>query len=93
MCSISAVTCDYYLRYLATMQFVGNGFLKAQGYHKGQLFDPVRPAESLTHLVNAVFKRQFGLKVNSATYIRPAIAYIQVFLNYIVNYTYKNLKI
>lgn len=75
------------------MQFVGNGFLKAQGYHKGQLFDPARPAESLTHLVNAVFKRQFGLKVNSATYIRPAIAYIQVFLNYTLNYTYKNLKI
>ncbi|XP_021926119.1 uncharacterized protein LOC110832943 isoform X1 [Zootermopsis nevadensis] len=64
-------------RYLTTLQFVGNGFLKAQGYHKGQLFDPARPAESLSHLVNAVFKRQFGLKVNSATYIRPAIAYIQ----------------
>jgi len=75
------------------MQFVGNGFLKAQGYHKGQLFDPARPAESLTHLVNAVFKRQFGLKVNSATYIRPAIAYIQVFISNTVNSTYKNLKI
>ena len=85
--------CDYYCRYLATMQFVGNGFLKAQGYHKGQLFDPARPAESLTHLVNAVFKRQFGLKVNSATYIRPAIAYIQVFISYTVNSTYKDLKI
>ncbi|XP_069695757.1 uncharacterized protein [Periplaneta americana] len=64
-------------RYLATLQFVGNGFLKAQGYHKGQLFDSARPAESLSHLINAVFKRQFGLKVNSGTYIKPAVSYIQ----------------
>lgn len=64
-------------RYLATIQFVGNGFLKAQGYHKAQLFDPARPAESLSHLANAVFKRQFGLKVNSGTYIKPAVSYIQ----------------
>jgi hypothetical protein len=74
------------------MQFVGNGFLKAQGYHKGQLFDPARPAESLSHLVNAVFKRQFGLKVNSATYIRPAVTYIQVFLNCTSNSAFQNLK-
>ena len=74
------------------MQFVGNGFLKAQGYHKGQLFDPARPAESLSHLINAVFKRQFGLKVNSATYIKPATAYIQVFPNYTANSIFQNLK-
>lgn len=60
------------------MQFIGNGFLKAQGYSKAVLFDPARPAESLSLLANAVFKRQFGLKVNSSTYIKPAVAYIQV---------------
>ncbi|PSN58281.1 hypothetical protein C0J52_00110 [Blattella germanica] len=64
-------------RYLATIQFVGNGFLKAQGYHKAALFDPARPSESLSHMINAIFKRQFGLKVNSAVYIKPAVAYIQ----------------
>lgn len=64
-------------RYLATAQFVGNNFLKAQGYPKATHFDPARPAESLSMLANAVFKRHFGLKVNSATYIKPAVAYIQ----------------
>nr|CAD7592942.1 unnamed protein product [Timema genevievae] len=64
-------------RYISTAQFMANNFLKAQGYHKGALFDPIRPAESLSHLTNAVFKRQFGLKVNSATYIKPAVTYIQ----------------
>ncbi|XP_054290436.1 uncharacterized protein LOC129005549 [Macrosteles quadrilineatus] len=64
-------------RYLATIQFMGNGFLKAQGYSKAVLFDPARPTESLSLLANAVFKRQFGLKVNSAVYIKPAVAYIQ----------------
>lgn len=64
-------------RYLATALFVGNNFLNAQGYPKATHFDPARPAESLSLLANAVFKRHFGLKVNSATYIRPAVAYIQ----------------
>jgi len=55
-----------------------NGFLKSQGYSKAAQSDPARPAESLSFLADAVFKRQFGLKVNSATYIKPAIAYLQV---------------
>ncbi|CAH0390758.1 unnamed protein product [Bemisia tabaci] len=64
-------------RYLATLQFIGNGFLKSQGYARAAMFDPARPAESLSFLADAVFKRQFGLKVNSAKYIRPAVAYVQ----------------
>lgn len=55
-----------------------NGFLKSQGYSKAAQFDSARPAESLSFLADAVFKRQFGLKVNSATYIKPAMAYLQV---------------
>ncbi|XP_034254965.1 uncharacterized protein LOC117653420 [Thrips palmi] len=64
-------------RYMTTAQFVGNSFLKAQGYPKATHFDPSRPAESLSLLANAVFKRHFGLKVNAATYIKPAVAYVQ----------------
>lgn len=67
-----------FYRYLSTTQFIMNGFLKSQGYSKAAQFDQARPAESLSFLADAVFKRQFGLKVNSATYIKPAIAYIQV---------------
>lgn len=35
-------------RYLNTMQFVGNSFLKAQGFPKVAMFDATRPAESLS---------------------------------------------
>lgn len=60
------------------MQLMGNGFLQSQGYSKAVMFDPARPAESLSSLANAVFKRQFGLKINSEVYIKPAVTYVQV---------------
>lgn len=43
-------------RYLNTAQFVGNSFLKSQGYPKAVMFEPARPVESLSRLVNAVLK-------------------------------------
>ncbi|KAK7864106.1 hypothetical protein R5R35_002748 [Gryllus longicercus] len=64
-------------RFFSTAQFMGNSFLKAQGYPKSALFDPAKPAESLSRMVNSVFKRQFNLKINSATYIKPAVSYLQ----------------
>ncbi|GLH09599.1 Uncharacterized protein GBIM_14665 [Gryllus bimaculatus] len=64
-------------RFFSTAQFMGNSFLKAQGYPKAALFDPAKPAESLSRMVNSVFKRQFNLKINSATYIKPAVSYLQ----------------
>lgn len=65
------------MKFLSTAQFMGNSFLKAQGYPKSALFDPAKPAESLSRMVNSVFKRQFNLKVDSATYIKPAVSYLQ----------------
>lgn len=38
-------------RYLATAQFVGNSFLKSQGYPKSVMFDPTKPTESLARFV------------------------------------------
>lgn len=35
-------------RYLNTVQFVGNSFLKSQGFPKSAMFDSMRPAESLS---------------------------------------------
>lgn len=35
-------------RYLNTIQFVGNSFLKSQGFPKSAMFDSTRPAESLS---------------------------------------------
>ncbi|OAD56523.1 hypothetical protein WN48_03210 [Eufriesea mexicana] len=64
-------------RYLSTVQFVGNGFLKSQGFPKSAMFDSTRPVESLSRLVNAVGKRHLGMKMDSLQYIKPAVAYIQ----------------
>ncbi|XP_066601269.1 uncharacterized protein [Prorops nasuta] len=64
-------------RYLATAQFVGNSFLKSQGFPKSVMFDQNRPAESISRLVNSIGKRYLGVKVDSVQYIKPAIAYIQ----------------
>ena len=38
-------------RYLSTVQFVGNAFLKSQGYPKSVMFEPSRPTESLSRSV------------------------------------------
>ena len=48
-------------RYLNTAQFVGNSFLKSQGFPKSAMFDSMRPVESLSRYF-ATLKR---LKFNS----------------------------
>lgn len=37
-------------RYLTTAQFVGNSFLKSQGFPKTAMFDAARPTDSLSRL-------------------------------------------
>ncbi|XP_014230721.1 uncharacterized protein LOC106655049 [Trichogramma pretiosum] len=64
-------------RYLATAQFIGNSFLKSQGYPKAVMFEPTRPTESLSRLINAVAKRHLNMNVDSYQYVKPAIAYVQ----------------
>ena len=44
-------------RYMVTAQFIGNSFLKAQGFPKSVMFEPSRPAESLSRLV--VFYKKY----------------------------------
>ncbi|KAI5713584.1 hypothetical protein M8J76_001688 [Diaphorina citri] len=65
------------LRYLSTAQMLGNNVLQSQGYPKSALLDSNRPTESTINVVNAVLKRQFGMKVDSAHYIRPAVQYLK----------------
>ncbi|CAK9824743.1 hypothetical protein ANTRET_LOCUS2861 [Anthophora retusa] len=64
-------------RYLNTIQFVGNSFLKSQGFPKAAMFDSTKPVESLSRLVNAVGKRHLGMKIDSSQYIKPAVAYVK----------------
>ncbi|XP_043247949.1 uncharacterized protein LOC122394857 [Colletes gigas] len=64
-------------RYLNTVQFVGNSFLKSQGFSKLAMFDAMRPVESLCRLTDVVAKRHLGMKFDSSQYIKPAVAYVQ----------------
>ncbi|XP_076235577.1 uncharacterized protein LOC143179979 [Calliopsis andreniformis] len=64
-------------RYLNTAQFVGNSFLKSQGFPKSAMFDAMRPVDSLSRVVDAVTRRHLGMHFDSSQYIRPAMAYIQ----------------
>ncbi|XP_023289404.1 uncharacterized protein LOC105701497 [Orussus abietinus] len=68
-------------RYLTTVQYVGNSFLKSQGYPKPVMFDSTRPADSLSRLINAVAKRHLNMKIDSYKYIKPAVAYFQELIN------------
>ncbi|XP_054006528.1 uncharacterized protein LOC128891214 [Hylaeus anthracinus] len=64
-------------RYLNTVQFVGNSFLKSQGFPKMAMFDAMRPMESLCRTIDAIAKRHLSMKVDSSQYIKPAVAYVQ----------------
>ncbi|KAL0129867.1 hypothetical protein PUN28_001852 [Cardiocondyla obscurior] len=64
-------------RYLTTAQFVGNSFLKSQGFPKAMMFDASKPAESISRLANGMAKRYLNMKIDSSQYVRPAISYFQ----------------
>ncbi|KAI4503723.1 hypothetical protein M0802_001126 [Mischocyttarus mexicanus] len=64
-------------RYLTTVQFVGNSFLKSQGYPRSVMFDANKPTESISRLLNVAARKHLNMKINSSQYVRPAIAYIQ----------------
>jgi len=57
---------------------VANNFLQSQGYPRSALFDPARPAETLSALADTMLQRTVGIQVNSITYVKPAVSYIQV---------------
>lgn len=57
-----------------------NGFLKSQGYPKTTFFDPARPSETISNLVDHIAKRHLSVKVDSRTYVKPAVSYIKELL-------------
>ncbi|XP_029172296.1 uncharacterized protein LOC114941467 [Nylanderia fulva] len=68
-------------RYLAAAQYIGNSFLRSQGFPKTMMFDTARPTESLTKLTNAMAKKYLNMNINSYQYIKPAVAYFQELVN------------
>lgn len=67
---------DTHKRYMVSMALNINSFLKSMGYKDKDLFHLGRPFdESLSHVINTVFKGNLGITVNSGSYIKPAAKY------------------
>lgn len=64
-------------RYFGTAQIMLNGFLQSQGIPKTALFDPTRPSETISNLVDHVSKHNLNTKIASITYVKPAVNYVK----------------
>lgn len=63
-------------RYLSTAQFVGNSFLKSQGFSKSVMFDAQRPTESLSRLALDDGARPYDIAFASQTRDRNLVSKI-----------------
>ncbi|XP_062122644.1 uncharacterized protein LOC133836271 [Drosophila sulfurigaster albostrigata] len=71
---------ENYLRYFQTAQIMFNGLLKSQGYPKQTYFDPTRPSETISNLLNHVAKHHLNVKIDSRQYVKPAVGYAKELL-------------
>lgn len=55
-----------------------NSFLKNQGFPAGALFNPDRPVESTSAIINHLSKKYLGQKYNAKKYVEPAVGYVKV---------------
>uniref|UniRef100_A0A1A9ZSW4 Uncharacterized protein n=1 Tax=Glossina pallidipes TaxID=7398 RepID=A0A1A9ZSW4_GLOPL len=63
------------IKYFQTAQLMFNGFLKAQGYPKSTHFDPTRPSETISNLIDYIAKQHLSVKIDSRQYVKPAVGY------------------
>jgi hypothetical protein len=65
-------------KYITTFQHFINSIMKSQGFPKAALFDPNRPTETITALINHFAKENLNMKISSKQYVKPAVEYVQV---------------
>ncbi|ALC47388.1 CG8420 [Drosophila busckii] len=71
---------ENYLRYFQTAQIMFNGLLKSQGYPRQTHFDPARPSETISNLLDHVAKHHLNVKIDSRQYVKPAVGYAKELL-------------
>lgn len=54
-----------------------NGFLQSQGIPKHAQFDPQRPSETVSHLVDHMARQHLHTKISSIVYVKPAVGYVR----------------
>lgn len=64
-------------RYFGTAQMMLNGFLQSQGIPKHAQFDPHRPSETVSHLVDHMARQHLHTKISSIVYVKPAVGYVR----------------
>lgn len=74
-------------KYITTFQHFINSILKSQGYPKATLFDPKRPIETISALVNHFTKETLHTKISSKQYVKPLVEYVQVVIHKPENYS------
>lgn len=67
-------------KYLVTFQHFVNSIIRTQGFPKSTMFDPTRPTESISALINYLVKSNFQMKIDSKKYVKPAVEYTQVLI-------------
>lgn len=65
-------------RYLASAQYLINGYLDAQGLPKSTQFNVKRPEKSISALINHALKHYLDMNTDVSDYVKPAIDYFKV---------------
>lgn len=65
------------IRYFGTAQMMLNGFLTTQGMPKHTLFDPQRPSESISNLLDFIAREHLHTKMSTIVYVKPAVTYVK----------------
>lgn len=64
-------------RYIGTAQLMFNGFLKSQGFPQNVLFDPQRPSETISNLLDYIARQHLHTKLSTIVYVKPAVSYVK----------------
>lgn len=54
-----------------------NSFLKSQGIPKNALFDPQRPSETISNLLDYIARTHLHTKLSTIDYVKPAVTYVK----------------
>lgn len=54
-----------------------NGFLKSQGFPQNALFDPQRPSETISNLLDYIARHHLHTKLSTIVYVKPAVSYVK----------------
>lgn len=67
----------FFIRYTTTAHVMFNTFLKSQNAPQKALFDPQRPSETISNLLDWIARTHLNTKLSTITYVKPAVKYVK----------------